>query len=44
MKNENQTAATKQTYQAPVLTELGTVSDLTLNTATAGDDGQTTSV
>ena len=44
MKNENQTIAAKQEYQAPVLTELGTVSDLTLNAGTAGDDGMITSV
>ncbi len=44
MKNENQTIAAKQEYQAPVLTELGTVSDLTLNAGNSGDDGMSTSV
>ena len=43
MKNENQTIAAKQEYQAPVLTELGTVSDLTLAAFAAGDDGATQS-
>lgn len=40
MKNEQ---VTKQAYQAPVLTELGNVSELTLSGATAANDGTTLS-
>lgn len=43
MKNENQTTAAKQEYQAPQLSELGGLSDLTLGAATVGDDGVTQS-
>ena len=39
MKNEIQTAAAKQEYQAPLLSELGNVAELTLAAAVSGSDG-----
>ena len=39
MKNEIQTAAAKQEYQAPLLSDLGTLSDLTLTQGGGAVDG-----
>ncbi len=44
MKNENQTTVAKQEYQAPLLSELGGLSDLTLASNVNGSDGNTNSV
>lgn len=43
MKNETQAVAAKQEYQAPLLSELGDLSDLTLASANAGADGNVVS-
>jgi len=39
MKTDNQTAAAKQEYQSPQLSELGVLSDVTLNSDHNGTDG-----
>lgn len=39
MKNEVQAAAAKQEYQAPQLSELGNLTDLTLNGTAPSVDG-----
>ena len=44
MKNEIQTAAAKQEYQAPQLSEFGGLSDLTLASNSNTNDGGTQSV
>ena len=44
MKNEIQTAAAKQEYQAPELSELGGLTELTLATGVPNLDGTTGSV
>lgn len=41
MRNEIQTAAAKQEYQAPVLSEFGSVTELTLAANTAGNSDGT---
>lgn len=43
MKTENQTVAAKQEYQSPQLSELGVLSDVTLNSNQNGTDGTTQS-
>ena len=43
MKNENQTTAAKQEYQAPLLSEFGNVADLTFNANTTQVDAVNTS-
>lgn len=44
MKTENQTTIAKQEYQAPELSELGVLSDLTLASNTNTNDGGAQSV
>lgn len=44
MKNEIQTAAVKQEYQAPMLSEIGSMSELTLNGAAVNPDANGMSV
>ena len=44
MKNEIQTAAAKQEYQAPLLSEFGNLTDLTLSGTAVGTDAGTLSL